>query len=164
MNRFTQMLIVVLLMVGCAVDPARPFGDASEDVTASGGAGGSIGAGGAGGSGGSDTKRPLGTGCTDDGQCGSGICTGSATSTMCCDGRADACNECVAGRITPKTDGTSCGVRSCDPTERYHRAMECRRGSCEQITTDCCTVSRDHTCYLGNVTCILASGPVGGCT
>ena len=99
--------------------------DAGTDVLASragagghdgvaGGAGVSGAAGAAGGAGGALAGRPLGAGCTDDTDCGSGICAKASltdTTGVCCDGRPDACNTCMGGYKTAVNDGpVACGV------------------------------------------------------
>ena len=58
--------------------------------------------------------RPLGAGCAEDSQCGSGICVSGSSGGgggVCCNGRPSACSTCTGGYVTPKPDGsTGCGV------------------------------------------------------
>jgi len=55
--------------------------------------------------------RPLGSGCTENGQCGSGVCTREegASAGMCCDRPNDSCNTCVGGYVVPAGDNIPCG-------------------------------------------------------
>lgn len=99
--------------------------------------------------------RPLGAGCTSDDQCGSGVCDGATS--MCCSGRADSCNTCIGGYLTPKKDGTSCGGGLCDGVapfvgERSCTATNyvCVSGTCTTTTVNCCV---QNGCAAGQAAC-----------
>lgn len=137
-----------LLKVDGAVDMQGAAGGApgTGGIAAIGGAGGAAGAPG----------RPLGAGCTENGQCGSGICD-SATS-MCCDGAADACNTCIGGYLTPKKDGTNCGGGGlCDGVAPYVGERSCVAtnhtcvaGVCSTTSVNCCA---QNGCTAGQAAC-----------
>ena len=139
-------------LVGCGSVDDRGLGDASGAggellkvdgaVDMQGAAGGAPGTGGIAAIGGASGAagapgRPLGAGCTENGQCGSGICD-SATS-MCCDGAADACNTCVNGYLTVKKDGTNCGVACGGTNGKVFTSSTCQAGVCTTSAPIDCT-------------------------
>lgn len=110
--------------------------DGGKDVVSAGGAAGAVATGGVGGAAG----RPLGAGCASDDQCGSGICTTSASGQTCCDGRSTVCTSCVGGYQTAMPDGTQCGTPTCDSTSTVATNYACTAGAC-QAMIGCCTFS-----------------------
>jgi hypothetical protein len=105
------------------------------------------------------TGRPLGAGCTTDAQCGSTICAKvnpADASGTCCDGHPDACNQCVGGYKTPRSDGTGCGPEMCDGTDRKWHL--CRAGACAAEVVQCATALCDKA---GNKICPGGAQPAG---
>ncbi len=143
-------------------------GGAAGTGGSTGGASGTTGAGGSAGTGGSP-GRPLGAGCVSDSQCGSNICDGA--SHACCNGKADVCNACVGGYLTPVTDGTTCGTPlACVGTDRTWHA--CSAGGCVQKIVQCAKAicHKDGTpiqgclqggCDLGDDPCYCYAGTSG---
>jgi hypothetical protein len=164
MQRIAISLGLLVGLMGCGSVDARV--DADGGTGGAGGAGDAVVVGtadaGTGGSGGTTIDgaagspgRPLGAGCTTDGQCGSGVCD-SATS-MCCSGRADSCNVCTGGYLTPKKDGTSCGGGLCDGVAPYVGERSCTatnyvcmNGVCSTTTVNCC---EQNGCTTGQAAC-----------
>lgn len=162
-------------LVGCGGVDDRGLGDASgaggtvvthpdagvDSGAGTGGAGGTTvtGTGGAAG----DPGRPLGAGCTTDDQCGSGICD-SATS-VCCSGRADSCNTCIGGYLTPKKDGTSCGI-ACNGSA--FTQSTCQTGVCTASAPMDCTqrfcTGYDHQACAANPHNLCETPDAGGST
>lgn len=155
------LLGLVVLAVGCG-EEARPFGDdsgvseGSGGVQGSGGAasagsGGAAGTGGAAGMGGAggDPGRPLGAGCTEAAQCGSGTCT----EHVCCEGPDTACTVCVGGYLVPRTDGAVCGESTCE-SDGTITNPSCLNGECVPNAQSCCDAcGADHRPTAG---CFLA--------
>lgn len=143
---------LVVGLVGCgsvdrmtADDAGTGGAPVDTGVDAAAGTGGSEtgGTGGAAGAAGSP-GRPLGSGCTTDDQCGSGICDGATS--VCCSGRADSCNTCVGGYLTPRADGTTCDTGGCDTTNTISTTYACKTGVCTPTAVNC----QQHWCVGSN--------------
>ncbi len=137
---------------------AGTTGAAGTTVDA-GGAAGTTGSAGTAGAAGGAVVRPLGSGCTADAQCGSGICVKdnpAAASGSCCDGRTDACTQCVGGYKVPRSDGTGCGPEMCDGTDRKWNL--CKAGVCTAQVVQCATALCDKA---GNKICPGGAQPAG---
>jgi hypothetical protein len=95
--------------------------------------------------------RPLGAGCTGDGQCASNVCAKAQPSDnvgTCCNARPDQCSTCVGGYVTPVEDGKTCGEAFCGgptamvrgksvPVPTQATQSFCKAGKCVAETVDC---------------------------
>ncbi len=128
------VLLVLVVALGCAADPAHMFGDASGGT----GAGGDPGTGGTGGDPGTGGAPVTGTGGTMDPGTGGGA--GSHTIPTC-----SVCEELQGTRCVLKPDGTRCGGPGlCDGAKpffgqngRLATNEVCRLGVCVAETIDC---------------------------
>lgn len=132
-----------------AIGAAGTSGAAGADTGS--GVGGSAGSAPQGGTGGGPDLLPLGSSCTTDAECGSGVCdmrigTGWTPSYTCCTGNRDSCNTCVNGQLVPKPDGSKCAPTTCgdDTTALVH---VCQTGACVgEKRFSCTTCNRDAKC------------------
>jgi len=175
--RFMVMLCVVLGACG-SVTTAGTDGAAGSGLGGAGGAagssaqagsGGSTNVGGASGSlagadggvagsGGRGT-RPLAAGCTNDGDCQSGICAPTTGDTnACCNGRPNPCGVCAGGYLTAKPDGPTadgCAVCTSGKASNQNEGMLCGAGeTCTGSGTNSrggmiTTMANSFACHAG---------------